>query len=125
MYTTHVRSVAAIRFLEEGSHRVKMKQLIGHEDGARKTAMHELIIPKGGYSAPHLHEWDHQLVVTEGRGVAIIGGKKPALRPGVGLLVQTTDTQPSPRQRPQHLNSVPVTPRPHTGPRFIVSSTQA
>ena len=44
MYTTHVRSVAAIRFLEEGSHNVKMKQLIGHEDGARKTAMHELII---------------------------------------------------------------------------------
>src|SRR5256712_4803652 len=89
MYTTTVRSVAAIRFLEEGSHNVKMKQLIGHEDGARKTAMHELIISKGGYSAPHRHEWDHQLVVTEGRGVAIIGGKKLALRPGVVLLVLT------------------------------------
>src|SRR2546422_10729927 len=89
MYTTHVRSVAAIRFLEEGSHNVKMKQLIGHEDGARKTAMHELIISKGGYSAPHHHEWDHQLVVTEGRGVAIIGGKKIRPRAGVGLLVQS------------------------------------
>src|SRR2546428_8345318 len=89
MYTTHVRSVAAIRFLEEGSHNVKMKQLIGHEDGARKTAMHELIISKGGYSAPHHHEWDHQLVVTEGRGVAIIGGEKHALRPGGVVLVQS------------------------------------
>src|SRR3989442_4276931 len=89
MYTTHVRSVAAIRFLEEGSHNVKMKQLIGHEDGARKTAMHELIISKGGYSAPHHHEWDHQLVVTEGRGVAIIGGKKNARRPRGVLLVQS------------------------------------
>src|SRR3989442_12273883 len=88
MYTTHVRSVAAIRFLEEGSHNVKMKQLIGHEDGARKTAMHELIISKGGYSAPHHHEWDHQLVVTEGRGVAIIGGKKNPRRPRGGFLVQ-------------------------------------
>src|SRR2546426_8631225 len=88
MYTTHVRSVAAIRFLEEGSHNVKMKQLIGHEDGARKTAMHELIISKGGYSAPHHHEWDHQLVVTEGRGVALIGGKKIVLRPGVVFLGQ-------------------------------------
>src|SRR3989475_7435648 len=78
MYTTTVRSVAAIRFLEEGSHNVKMKQLIGHEDGARKTAMHELIITKGGFSAMHRHEWDHQLVVTEGRGVAILDGKKLA-----------------------------------------------
>src|SRR2546430_15395345 len=84
MYTTHVRSVAAIRFLEEGSHNVKMKQLIGHEDGARKTAMHELIISKGGYSAPHRHEWDHQLVVTEGRGVALIGGEENPVRPGGG-----------------------------------------
>src|SRR2546426_11534494 len=86
MYTTNVRSVAAIRFLEEGSHNVKMKQLIGHEDGARKTAMHELIISKGGYSAPHRHEWDHQLVVTEGRGVALIGGEKTAVGPGGGFL---------------------------------------
>src|SRR3989442_5204673 len=85
MSTTTVRSVAAVRFLEEGSHNVKMKQLIGHEDGARKTAMHELIISKGGYSAPHRHEWDHQLVVTEGRGVAIIGGKKIPLRARVVL----------------------------------------
>src|SRR5438093_12681161 len=66
MYTTHVRSVAAIRFLEEGSHNVKMKQLIGHEDGARKTAMHERIISKGGDSTPHRHECEHQLGVTEG-----------------------------------------------------------
>src|SRR2546427_2702047 len=94
MYTTHVRSVAAIRFLEEGSHNVKMKQLIGHEDGARKTAMHELIISRGGYSAPHRHEWDHQLVVTEGRGVALIGGEKNPVRPGGGVLGQSNQGPP-------------------------------
>src|SRR3989454_6336898 len=110
MYTTHVRSVAAIRFLEEGSHRVKMKQLIGHEDGARKTAMHELIISKGGYSAPHRHEWDHQLVVTEGRGVAIIGGKKVALRPGVVLLVQSNEEHQILPRGPESPKVVPLTP---------------
>src|SRR5438132_12338770 len=91
MYTTHVRSVAAIRFLEEGSHNVKLKQLIGHEHGARKTAMHELIISKGGYSAPHRHEWDHQLARTERRDVALIGGQRLALRPGVRFLVQDAE----------------------------------
>src|SRR3989442_13932656 len=103
MYTTHVRSVAAIRFLEEGSHNVKMKQLIGHEDGARKTAMHELIISKGGYSAPHHHEWDHQLVVTEGRGVALIGGEENALRAGGGVLVSVNQGDHVPPRREEAL----------------------
>jgi 6-pyruvoyltetrahydropterin/6-carboxytetrahydropterin synthase len=103
MYSTTVRSVAAIRFLEEGSHNVKMKQLISREDGARKTAMHELIIGKGGYSTMHRHEWDHQLVVTEGRGLAILDGKKISLRPGSVLLVQSNEregTAPLPHRHP-------------------------
>src|SRR5438093_1558857 len=102
--------VAAIRFLEEGSHNVKMKQLIGHEDGARKTAMHELIISKGGYSAPHHHEWDHQLVVTEGRGVALIGGKKLVLRPGVVLLVQSNEEHQFLQRGKEPLKFLTVTP---------------
>jgi quercetin dioxygenase-like cupin family protein len=91
MYSTSVRSVAAIRFLEEGSRNVKMKQLIRREDGARKTSLHELIIGKGGHSALHRHEWDHQLVVTEGRGLLILEGKRIPLRPGSVLLVQANE----------------------------------
>jgi quercetin dioxygenase-like cupin family protein len=110
MYTTTVRSVAATRFLEEGSHKVRMKQLIGHEDGARKTAMHELIIGKGGYSAKHRHEWDHQLVVTEGRGLAILNGKKIPLRPGVVLLVQSNEEHQFLQRGNKPLRFVTVTP---------------
>src|SRR5690349_19330012 len=76
MYTTKTHRVHAIRFLEEGSHNVRMRQLIGHEDGALKTSMHELIVGKGGYSAKHKHAWDHQLVVTKGRGVALVDRKR-------------------------------------------------
>lgn len=110
MYTTTVRSVAAIRFLEEGSHNVKMKQLIGHEDGARKTAMHELIIGRGGYSAKHRHEWDHQLVVTEGRGLALLGRRKVPLRPGVVLLVQSDEEHQFFQEGKGPLHFLTVTP---------------
>ncbi len=88
MYTTTVRSVAAVRFLEEGSHNVHMRQLVGREDGARHTSVHELSFGKDGYSVPHRHRWEHELVVTEGRGVAIVEGKRIPLRPGVVLLVE-------------------------------------
>ena len=110
MYTTTVRSVAPIRFLEEGSHNVRMKQLIGREDGARKTAMHELIIGKGGYSAKHRHEWDHQLVVTKGQGVAILNGKKIPLRAGRVLLVQSNEEHQFFQRGKEPLHFVTVTP---------------
>ena len=88
MYTTTLRSVAPVRFLEEGSHNVRMRQLVGREDGARHTSVHELVFGKGAFSAPHRHRWEHELVVTAGRGVAIVDGKRITLRPGVVLLVE-------------------------------------
>lgn len=110
MYKTTVRSVAPVRFLEDGSYKVKMRQLIGHEDGARKTALHELIIGKGGYSAPHRHEWDHQLVVTNGRGVAIVGREKIDLRPGFVLLVQSNEQHQFLQRGHEPLHFLTVTP---------------
>ncbi len=88
MYTTTVRSVASVRFLEEGSHKVRMRQLVGREDGARHTSVHELVFGKGGFSVPHRHKWEHELVVTSGRGLAVVDGKRIPLRPGVVLLVE-------------------------------------
>ena len=110
LYSTHVRSVPAIRFLEEGSHNVKMKPLISREDGARKTAMHELIIGKGGYSTMHRHEWDHQLVVTEGSGIVILDGKKFPLRPGVVFLVQSNEMHQFLQRGKDPLHFLTVTP---------------
>jgi quercetin dioxygenase-like cupin family protein len=96
--------------LEEGSHNVKMKPLISREDGARKTAMHELIIGKGGYSTMHRHEWDHQLVVTEGRGIVILDGKKIPLRPGVLFLVQSNEMHQFLQEGKSPLHFLTVTP---------------
>lgn len=110
MYATTIRRVTAVRFLEEGSHHVRMRQLIGREDGARKTAMHELTLGKGGYSARHAHEWDHQLVVTEGRGLAVVSGKKVPLRPGVVLLVQSGEEHQFHQRGEAPLRFLTVTP---------------
>lgn len=110
MYTTKTHQVHAIRFLEEGSHNVRMRQLIGREDGARKTAMHELIVGKGGFSTKHKHAWDHQLVVTKGRGVALVDRKRIPLRPGVVLLVQANEEHQFLQQGKSPLVFVTVTP---------------
>jgi len=110
MYVTTVRAVRTIKFLEEGSLHVRMRQLIGREDGARRTALHELTLGKGGYSAKHAHEWDHQLVVTEGLGVAIVAGRKIPLRPGTVLLVQSGEEHTFLQRGTKPLRFLTVTP---------------
>ncbi len=110
MYTTTVRSVASVRFLEEGSHNVRMRQLVGREDGARHTSVHELSFGKGGYSVPHHHRWEHELVVTSGVGVAIVAGKRVALRPGVVLLVEGNEEHQFVQRGKQPLKFLTVTP---------------
>jgi quercetin dioxygenase-like cupin family protein len=69
-----------------------------------------LIIGKGGYSAPHRHEWDHQLVVTEGRGLLILNGKKFPLRPGSVLLVQANEDHQFLQRGDKPLRFLTVTP---------------
>jgi len=48
--------------------------------------------------------------VTEGRGVAIIGGKKLALRPGVVLLVQSNEEHQFLQRGKEPLKFLTVTP---------------
>src|SRR5437899_12410740 len=96
-----------------------MKPLIGREDGARKTAMHELSIGKGGYSTMHRHEWDHQLVVTEGLGIVILDGKKIPLRPGVVFLVQSNELRQFLQRGKGPLHLRPGTPLGGRRPTFL------
>jgi len=87
MYRTNIRSLKSVRFGEIGATRVLMKQLVGKEDGAEKTALHEIRIQKGGRTSVHSHNWQHQIFVTSGRGILVVGGKETTLNPGDVLVV--------------------------------------
>lgn len=110
MYTTTVRSVAPVRFLEEGSHNVRMRQLIGREDGARHVSVHELVFGQGGFSVAHHHKWEHELVVTSGHGLAVVDGKRIALRPGVVLLVEDNEEHQFLQSGTEPMRFLTVTP---------------
>ncbi len=87
MYRTNIRSLKAVRFGEIGATRVLMKQLVGREDGAEKTALHEIRIQKGGRTSVHRHNWQHQMLVTSGRGVFRTGAKEVPLKAGDILVI--------------------------------------
>ncbi len=88
MYRTNVRSIKAVRFGEIGSMRVTMKQLVGKEDGAEKTALHEIKVLRGGRTSVHSHNWQHQMLVTSGSGVLVIGGKRVPIKEGDVLVIE-------------------------------------
>lgn len=77
-----------MRFGEVGSSNVVMKQLVGKEDGADKTALHEIRFLKGGHTAVHRHNWQHQMYVTSGRGLLHLGGEAIPIRAGDVLVIQ-------------------------------------
>src|SRR2546428_13385006 len=82
MYRTNIRSLKAVRFGEIGATRVLMKQLVGKEDGAEKTALHEIRIQKGGRTSVHSHNWQHQIYVTSGQGTMNVSGRETTLEAG-------------------------------------------
>ncbi len=87
MYRSNVRSIRAVRFGEIGASRVVMKPLVGKEDGAEKTALHEIKFLKGGHTSEHRHNWQHQMFVASGHGVLLSGGRETPIRKGDVLVI--------------------------------------
>lgn len=87
VHKTKVNRARVERFNEIGAVNTKIRTLIGGEDGALTTSMHEIIIGKGGSTSMHRHDWEHQLFVEAGRGRLEAVDGKIALAPGDVVLV--------------------------------------
>jgi quercetin dioxygenase-like cupin family protein len=110
MYRTNIRSLKAVRFGEIGAIRVLMKQLVGREDGAEKTALHEIRILKGGRTSVHSHNWQHQIFVTSGRGILVLGGQETPLKSGDVLVVARGEEHGFEQRGPAPFVFLTVTP---------------
>ena len=75
------------RFNEIGAVNTRIRALIGGQDGALTTSLHEIIVGKGGSTAMHRHDWEHQLFVEAGRGRLEAVEGKIALAVGDVVLV--------------------------------------
>jgi len=71
----------------EGAEGVKIRWLITKEDGAPNFAMREFEVAPGGHTPYHAHDWEHEVYVLSGEGVASgpDGGRE--LAPGTVVLV--------------------------------------
>lgn len=53
----------------EGASDVRMRMLVGAEDGATNFHMRHFEIAPGGFSPHHQHDYEHEVLVLSGEGV--------------------------------------------------------
>lgn len=70
--------VPAAAVEQDGAKGVQMRMLIGPEQGATHFHMRRFDVAPGGHTPHHHHEWEHEVYVLAGQGVAVCpDGEKP------------------------------------------------
>ncbi len=77
---------------------VKVRWLISDKDKAPNFAMRLFEVGPGGYSPLHTHNWEHEVFILEGEGVANDGEKEIKLKSGTVVYV-------APNEKHQFKNS--------------------
>jgi len=66
---------------------VKVRWLISDKDNAPNFAMRLFEVSPGGYSPLHTHNWEHEVFILEGEGVANDGEKEFKIKNGTVVYV--------------------------------------
>jgi len=66
----HYTEVESEEPSEKGIKDMKVRWLISKKDGAKNFAMRLFEIQPGGHSPLHQHDWEHEVFILEGKGVA-------------------------------------------------------
>lgn len=70
MKHVHYSDVELENPTEEGIKDLKVRWLISKKDGANNFAMRLFEVKSGGYSPFHQHDWEHEVFILEGSGIA-------------------------------------------------------
>ena len=70
MKHVHYTEVALEQPREQGIKDVQVRWLISKKDGAKNFAMRLFELQPGGYTPLHQHDWEHEVFIVEGEGVA-------------------------------------------------------
>jgi len=70
-----------------GAERVAVRWLIAQDDGAPNFAMRRFELEPGGRTPHHIHAWEHEVYVLEGRGTVRCEGEEAEFQAGDFLYI--------------------------------------
>lgn len=71
----------------EGSKKTTIRWLITEKDGAKNFAMRLFEVQPGGYTPLHKHDWEHEIFILEGNGLARTEEVEETFGPGDVLFI--------------------------------------
>ena len=74
-----------------GAEKVQMRLMVGREDGAPTFAMRIFDVEPGGQTPHHQHNYEHEIMVLEGQGVALSGDTPHPVAAGDVLFVPANE----------------------------------
>jgi quercetin dioxygenase-like cupin family protein len=86
MKTFHYTDVEA-KDAGEGTSKLTVRWLISKEIGAENFAMRLFEMDAGGFSPLHSHNWEHEIFILEGEGVAVSGEKTVKFEAGDAIFI--------------------------------------
>ncbi len=95
MLIKRAEQVAAQTVTMPGASGVRMRLMLGREDGATNFAMRIFEVEPGGHTPLHKHNYEHEVLVLEGKGQVIGGRDGSTIRPiaaGDILLMPANET---------------------------------
>ena len=75
----------------EGAVGAKMRMLIGPQDGARNFHMRQFEVAVGGHTPHHSHDYEHEILILGGTGVARSDQGDHPLRSGDVLFIPANE----------------------------------
>lgn len=76
MHVTKVSDVETKDVEMEGCKNVKIQWLINDKSGADNFAMRRFTVGKEGFTPYHIHDWEHEIYVLDGKGIVVEGEEK-------------------------------------------------
>ncbi len=95
MLIKRAEQVEATTVTMPGASGVRMRLMLGREDGAANFAMRIFEVEPGGHTPLHKHNYEHEVLVLEGRGQVVGGRDGSTIRPisaGDILLMPANET---------------------------------
>ena len=77
--------------VEEGASNVTVRWLITKEMGAGNFAMRLFEIGVGGYTPLHVHPWEHEVFILDGKGLVFDGKKAKPFKVGDAVFVPSDE----------------------------------
>ena len=91
MIVNETKKTERTEIKEANASAVEMKILLGSDEGAPNFVMREFAIERGGHTAYHTHEWEHEVYVLDGKGAIKQGDKEYPVKKGSFALIKPNE----------------------------------